>query len=272
MWFSYALPALALVTSLARPSLAQVKSDSNPMEKHDCPPNPALAMAHTVHFNATPPKEAWEVHAGDVEYHPDQGVSFAIHKQGQSPTIRSKFYFFGGRTEVHLKAAPGKGIISSIMLLSDNLDEVDWEIIGINETMALSNYFGKGKEIYTEGVEHQTPFNVFDDYHNYTCVWTKEQLEWWIDGARVRVLRREDALENGNLYPQTPMRLYMGIWAAGDPRLPEGTREWAGGDTEYDKGPFVMYVKKAHVEDFSTGKEYLYTGDSFSWESIEIVE
>ncbi|KAL2754089.1 glycoside hydrolase family 16 protein [Sodiomyces alcalophilus JCM 7366] len=272
MWHSFALPALALVATLARPGLAQVTSDCNPMNRTDCPPNPALGMAHTSHFNATPHSEAWEVHAGAVEYHPDDGVSFAIHKQGDSPTIRSKFYIFGGRTELHLKASAGKGIISSMMLLSDTLDEVDWEFVGINETMALSNYFGKGEEIYTEGVEHATPFNVFDDYHNYTTVWTKERLEWWIDGHRVRVLHREEALRNGELYPQTPMRLYLGIWAAGDPRLPEGTREWAGGDTEYDKGPYVMYIKKVHVEDFSSGKEYVYADDSFSWEGIDIIE
>ncbi|ROT41070.1 extracellular cell wall glucanase Crf1 [Sodiomyces alkalinus F11] len=272
MWRSFALPAFALVASLARPGLAQVHSDCNPMNETACPPNPAFGMDYTFHFNATPHRDAWETHAGAVEYHPDTGVSFAIHQQGDSPTIRSKFYFFGGRTEIHLRAAAGKGIISSMMWLSDTLDEVDWEFVGVNQTMALSNYFGKGEEIYTEGVNHVTPFNVFDDYHNYTTLWTRDRLEWWIDGERVRVLHRADALRDGYLYPQTPMRLYLGIWAGGDPRLPEGTREWAGGDTEYENGPYVMYIKKALVEDFSTGREYVYGDDSGSWESIDIVD
>lgn len=266
------LPALALVASFARPALAQVESDCNPIKGEKCDPNPALGMANTFNFNATPSAETWEPHAGKVEYSEENGVSFTINNQGDSPTIRSHFYIFGGRTEIHLKAAPGAGIISSVMLLSDTLDEVDWEFVGVNNSMALSNYFGRGEEIYTEGIEHGTPFNVFDDFHNYTTVWTEKELEWYVDGQRVRVLKREDALKGGKLYPQTPMRVYLGIWAGGDPRMPEGTREWAGGDTDYDGGPYTMYIKSAHVEDFSTGKEYAYGDDSGTWSSIEVVE
>ena len=35
-------------------------------------------------------------------------------------------YFFFGSLEVKMKAAPGDGIISSIVMESDALDEVDW--------------------------------------------------------------------------------------------------------------------------------------------------
>ncbi|KAM0277775.1 hypothetical protein ACHAQH_005568 [Verticillium albo-atrum] len=273
MWSSFTLPALALVATLSQNALAQVTSDCNPRNETDCTPNPALGMAHTFNFNATPSKELWETHVGPITFSDKDGAAFTITKQGDSPTLRSHFYFFGGRTEIILKAAAGKGIISSVMWLSDTLDEVDWEFVGVNSSMGLSNYFGKGEEIFTEGKEHPVPgAPVWDDFHNYTTTWTEDRLEWFIDGQSVRVLNKADALDGGNLFPQTPMRLYLGIWAGGDPNMPLGTRQWAGGDTEYDKGPFTMYVQKAHVQDYSTGKEYVYGDNSGSWESIEVVE
>ncbi|KAM0326365.1 hypothetical protein ACHAQA_006967 [Verticillium albo-atrum] len=273
MWSSLALPALALVATFSQNAFAQVTSDCNPMNETDCKPNPALGMAHTFNFNSTPSTKLWETKVGPISYSDKDGAGFTITKQGDSPTLRSHFYFFGGRTEIILKAAAGKGIISSVMWLSDTLDEVDWEFIGVNSSMGLSNYFGKGEEFFTEGKEHAVPgAPVWEDYHNYTTTWTENQLEWFIDGQSVRILNKADALQGGKLFPQTPMRLYLGIWAGGDPNLPLGTRQWAGGDTQYDEGPFTMYVKKAHVQDYSTGKEYVYGDDSGSWESIEVVE
>ncbi|CRK39441.1 hypothetical protein BN1708_001654 [Verticillium longisporum] len=273
MWSSLATPAFVLLATLSQNALAQVTSDCNPINETDCAPNPALGMAHTFNFNATPSKDLWETHVGPISFSDKDGAAFTITKQGDSPTLRSHFYFFGGRTEIILKAAAGKGIISSVMWLSDTLDEVDWEFVGVNSTTALSNYFGKGKEIFTEGKDHPVAgAPVWDDFHNYTTTWTEDRLEWFIDGQSVRVLNRADALEGGNLFPQTPMRLYLGIWAGGDPRLPKGTRDWAGGDTEYDKGPFTMHVQKAHVQDYSTGKEYVYGDKSGSWQSIQVVE
>lgn len=273
MWSTFALPAITLMAALTSQVAAQVVSDCNPMNGTDCPPNPAFGMDFNFNFNSTPDKNAWATHVGPVEYDSENGAAFTIKKQGDSPTIKSKFYFFGGRTEIIMKASPGAGIISSMMWVSDTLDEVDWEFVGSDPNHVQSNYFGKGKLVYTEGEEHLVPgAPVAEEFHNYTCDWTKERLEWWIDGNRVRVLERADALENGDSYPQTPMRLFLGIWAGGDPSLAEGTREWAGGDADYDAGPYTMYVKEAHVTDYSSGKEYAYGDDSGMWESIEIVD
>ena len=55
-----------------------------------------------------------------------RGAEFTINKQGDAPTIETDFYFFFGEAEVVMKAANGTGIVSSIVLESDDLDEVDW--------------------------------------------------------------------------------------------------------------------------------------------------
>ncbi|KAL2183679.1 concanavalin A-like lectin/glucanase [Thermothelomyces heterothallicus CBS 203.75] len=263
--------ALLVWSALVGNAAAQVHTDCYPMNK-TCPPDPAFGLDVNFNFNTTPNIDVWETQVGPVTWDPENGAGFTITKQGDSPTIRTKFYYFWGRTEVHMKAAKGTGVISSIMMLSDNLDEIDWEFFGGNKTTAQSNYFGKGVvPDVPNAVYHQIPGSVSDDFHNYTTVWTKDYLDFYIDGDKVRTLLPQDA-NNSYYYPQTPMRLSIGIWAGGDPRLPQGTRDWAGGTTDYSQGPFEMLVKSAHITDFSSGKEYVYTDRSGSWESIKIVE
>ena len=55
-----------------------------------------------------------------------QGAAFIINEEGDSPTIQTAFYFFFGHVDVKMKIASGTGIISSIVFLSDVLDEIDW--------------------------------------------------------------------------------------------------------------------------------------------------
>lgn len=263
----YLTPAAALLGLAA----AQVTSDCNPMNGTDCPADPGFGTSHFWNLNSSvTSNDLWKTTAGKVEYDAEKGGIFTINKQGDSPTIRTNFYFFFGRTEVVMKAATGQGIVSSMMWLSDVLDEVDWEFLGSNDTHGQSNYFAKGRQDYENAVWHPMT-KIQDDYHNYTTVWTKESLEWYIDGDHVRTLYAKDANNTEN-FPQTPVRMSIGIWAGGDPSLPEGTRAWAGGDTNYDDGPYNMYVKSVYVEDGSSGKEYKYGDDSGSWKSIEVVK
>ncbi|TLD22056.1 hypothetical protein PspLS_07697 [Pyricularia sp. CBS 133598] len=261
--------ALLASASLFGAAVAQVHTDCNPMQK-DCPPNPAFGIAHNFVFNKSQP--AWDTTVGPVTYDDENGATFTIAKQGESPTIRTQQYIFFGRVEIIMKASPGRGIISSVMLLSDNLDEIDWEFLGINNTMALTNYFGKGSDDFTNGKEIVVPGGpVQNEFHNYTIDWTKERLHWMINGNIVRTLTPADA-KNGERYPQTPCRLSLGIWAGSDPRLAQGTREWAGGDTDFSKGPFSMHVKSTYIKDYSSGKEYAFSDRSGSYQSIKIVE
>jgi hypothetical protein len=57
------------------------------------------------------------------------------------PTIETIGAALFGLFEVKVKAAPGVGVISSIVLQSDVRDEVDWEFIGGEDYRVQSNYF-----------------------------------------------------------------------------------------------------------------------------------
>ncbi|KAI1824980.1 concanavalin A-like lectin/glucanase domain-containing protein [Xylaria intraflava] len=271
---SHRRPAAAfslLAAALLAPAAAQLSTKCNPMQK-TCPPDPALGTAHTFYFNSTPADGLFTSEANPISFDSNNGATFVISKKGDAPTLAADFYFFFGRTEVLMKAASGQGIISSIVWGSDTLDEVDWEFKGGNDSFVFSNYFGKGDSNDTNtGGDHQVSGSIYD-LHNYTSVWTQEKLEWHLDGNLVRTLLPADA-HNGTHYPQTPMTLRLGSWVGGDTEAQApGTVEWAGGPTDYTKGPFTMYVQSARVEDYSTGKEYQYTDNTGSWQSIKVVE
>ena len=257
---------LLLLAAAAGIASAQVTTSCNPLNA-TCPADPAFGTSHNFNFNESVNGDLWENFGGPVTFDPTTGAAFTINKQGDSPTLRTKFYFFFGRTEIWLKAAAGQGIVSSTMWLSDDLDEVDLEFLGTKDSSS-TNYFGKGYQYYKNAAVFPTT-GIHDDYHNYTTMWTEDSLEWWIDGQLVRTLTPQEANNTLN-YPQTPMRLNIGIWAGGDPSLPKGTQEWAGGITDYSQGPFTMYIKNVMITDYSSGQEYTYGDHSGSYKSIAI--
>lgn len=247
---------------------AQTWTACNPLNSTNCPTNPALGMNYTFDFTkSTADSAVWNTTGGTVQYGTD-GAGMAITMRGETPTIQSNFYFFFGVVEVWMKAATGQGVISSIVLQSDDLDEVDWEFIGGNDTHAETNYFGKGNTTSYDRAIYFPVDKPQEYFHNYTTLWTAEKLEWYIDGKLVRTLLYKEANQGKN-FPQTPMNVRIGIWAGGDSVNRNGTIEWAGGLTDYKKGPYTMYVQSTRVTDFSTGSEYKYGDKTGSWQSIQ---
>lgn len=193
-----------------------------------------------------------------------------VDSSGDSPQLISRFYIMFGHVSVRMKAAPGAGIVSSLVLQSDTLDEIDYEWLGAIPTEVQSNYFGKGDtSSYTRGAFHQTMDNQAN-FITYDIEWTAEQVIWSIDGVPVRVLTPQTA--EANQYPQTPMQVKFGAWSGGDPANPEGTIAWARGPTDYSQGPFNMIVESISVTDYSTGSAYRYIGNSGNLDSIVAVD
>jgi hypothetical protein len=69
---------------------------------------------------------SWVASTGTSLTWGSNGAEFIIKTKDDAPTITSDFYIFFGYVEVKMKAANGIGIVSSIVLESDDLDEIDW--------------------------------------------------------------------------------------------------------------------------------------------------
>lgn len=159
----------------------------------------------------------------------DSGLELTLSQKGQSITAQSQFYIMFGKLEVIMEAAQGTGIISTLVLLSNDLDEIDVEIMGGNSSFAESNWYGWGDQNQRNALYH--PVDNVHNQHNYTIEWTQEQLVWHIDGNVARTVPYNKPHE----YPQSPCFIRFGVWAAGDSDQP-GTVTWAGGKTDWSKG------------------------------------
>jgi len=274
---SFALSTAALIAGLISTTTAQTHTDCNPLNTTGCPDMEALGGNATFNWNKTgiPNNDKiWRMpNQGKIDWN-EKGATFAIERSGDSPTANSVFYMLFGRLEVVMKVATGKGIISSAILQSEALDEIDWEFRG-DDKMILTNYFGKGDtETYDRGKDFDLGFAPQDDYHNYTIDWTKDRIKWYVDDKEVRELTPEEA-KNGTRYPQTPMNIRLGSWAAGDPNKNDpGVIEWAGGVTDFDKSPYIMTIQSVYAEDYTKAAKYSWEGMDASgdWETVKVIQ
>jgi hypothetical protein len=144
---SLAYAAIAGLASFLPTALAQTHSLCNPLNTTDCPSMQALGGNATFLFNKTGIPSNGKVwiksNQGDMGFDQTDGATFTVARSGDSPTVQSKFYMLFGRLEVVMKAAKGLGIVSSAILQSEALDEIDWEFLGQNEERVFTNYFGK---------------------------------------------------------------------------------------------------------------------------------
>lgn len=266
--------AVALAASLVS---AQTHSECDPTKKDGCP-NPKAVGSQIVNidFRKGANKFFKLADGTSLKYDKDLGAVFSIASDTQAPTIHANPYIFFGQVDVTVRAARGKGIVTSVVLQSDDLDEIDWEWLGGDATQVQTNYFSKGcTETYDRG-GFSPVADPINQFHTYTIKWTPEQLDWIIDGAVVRTLKNT-GVEGCSGYPQSPMQLRVGTWVAGREGAPQGTIDWAGGIADFADGPFDGYYQTIRVQDFMGGQgateatEYVYTDRSGKWQSIKVV-
>lgn len=271
MHFSRSTAAAALAASLPFVA-AQTSTSCSPLEK-TCPADPGLAVSSfsSDFTSGSGAAKSWSTAQGTTLTYGDNGAEFTISKAGQAPTFQSDFYIFFGRVEVTMQAAPGTGIVSSIVLESDDLDEIDWEFLGGNTAQVETNFFGKGNTTVYDRAIYYSVESPQTTFHTYTIDWSTEKLDFIIDGTTVRSIPYSDPLAlGGKNYPQTPMRVKLGNWAGGGPGEPKGTVQWAGGNTDFSQAPFTMYVKSVAITNYKPAHSYVYGDMSGSWQSIKM--
>jgi hypothetical protein len=90
-----------------------------------CLSDTALGKTITVDFTSGDSSE-FTVADGTTITYGDDGAEFIMSSDGAAKTITSNWYIFFGKVEVTMKAANGTGVVSSFVMESDDLDEIDW--------------------------------------------------------------------------------------------------------------------------------------------------
>ncbi|TIA79674.1 concanavalin A-like lectin/glucanase [Aureobasidium pullulans] len=268
------LTQLATFFALAAVSIADT---CNPLNAR-CPPNVGLATsAYEVDFTkqSSIPSE-WTISDWATVKFGSKGAEFTVSKRFESPQLWTNFYIHYGKVEIVAQVAPGTGIVSSAVLMSDDADEIDWEWSGNNfrdsAGKGQNNYYGKG---IVGDYDRGSFFSVASpqtQFHTYTIDWTSTALTWSVDGTIVRTLLAANTDSGSHQYPQTPAKFQLGIWAGGDPGNAWGTVDWAGGYTDFTKAPFTMYVKSVKITNYNPAYAYNWTDSSGSSKSIKIVQ
>jgi len=267
------LSALTLVNG-------QTFTSCNPTTNSSCPADPGLGTTVTTDFTKGP-GAGWVLEDGTSMSYGSQGAQFVISKDTDAPTIYYDKYIMFGKVTVTLKASPGDGTVSSFILESDDLDEIDWEWLGTSDVNVESNFFGKGNTTTYDRALYHPVTDPIGTFSTYTIDWTAASTNWYINGALVRTLSYGDPLAvYGQNYPQTPMRVKMGNWvgcvdaAAMANTATQGTCQWAMGTStsyiDWNSNPsFTMYVQSVTIQDYGSGGNYVYTDESGSWQSIK---
>lgn len=172
--------------------------------------------------------------------------------------VSSTKYLFFGKVSATMKSSRDKGVITAFILFSDVQDEIDYEFVGYDLTHPQSNYYAQGILNYSNS-ENSTTSDTFENYHDYEIDWQEEKIDWYIDGDKVRTLKKEDtwnATTKKYDYPQTPARVQFSLWPGGDSRNGLGTIEWAGGAIDWDSediqkyGYYYAFVKNITIEPY----------------------
>jgi hypothetical protein len=93
-------------------------------------------------------------------------------------------------------------------------------------------------------------------------------MTFLIDGAPVRTVKAADAKGK---FPQTPMRLKLGIWAGGDASRTKDQVSWAGGVIDWSKAPYEAVIDSVKIVNYNPAEQYRYKDQSGTWQSIDII-
>lgn len=139
MHFSRSTAAAAALVAIPA-ALAQTSTSCNPLDK-TCPEDTGLDSQTFVSdfTSGSSAAASWSMATGTTLTYGTQGAEFIISKAGEAPTISTDFYFLFGRVDIKMQAAPGTGIVSSLVLESDDLDEIDLEWLGGDTTQVETN-------------------------------------------------------------------------------------------------------------------------------------
>ncbi|KAK8438703.1 hypothetical protein ACI3LY_001235 [Candidozyma auris] len=248
---------LRLFWILSAAALTVSSSPCNPTQDKSCvAQNDALSTAVFEPLTKAPTHLSSNVAAPSITFGAE-GAKMRIFERGENSQLFSTSYILYGRAEAQIRASHGKGVISSMYMQSDDLDEIDVaEFFGGEPHKFQTNYFVKGN---ISNYDRDRYHNVYDDltqeWHTFGVEWTPEAMFWYYNG---QIVRRVRSAHNTQGFPSSPMQLKFSLWVGGEPKNHPGTIEWAGGEADWKELPYEMGIRNVRLVDYSSGEKYVY--------------
>ncbi|OOQ91112.1 putative glycosidase crf2 [Penicillium brasilianum] len=220
----------------------------------------------------------------------DGNLLMTMPKNSVGTLFANNHYIWYGKISGKIKSSRGKGVVTAFILLSDVKDEIDYEWVGADLTAVQTNYYWQGVlDWHNSGNASVSDQDTFDNWHTYEIDWQPDQTQWIVDGEVKRTLKKSDtwnSTANRYQYPQTPSRLQMSLWPAGQASNAQGTIDWAGGEIDWDsqdikeKGYYYATIGQVDVTCYSapsgtqqTGNNsYIYTSEAALVNNVAITD
>ena len=137
--------------------------------------------------------------------------------------IQSRAFYGHGRFTVRMKSNIKSGTVSSFFLMNKwepgrwFHKEIDIEFLGKDprtvQFVTHRYYSDQGPQAMGHAHVVQLPFGYGDGFHDYSILWTKDKVEWSVDGKRI--------WETAENVPDVPLAIMMNHWG------PDPTNEWS---------------------------------------------
>jgi beta-glucanase (GH16 family) len=201
----------------------------------------------------------------------DGNLIMTMPKNSVGTLFANNHYIWYGKISGKIKSSRGKGVVTAFILLSDVKDEIDYEWVGADLTNVQTNYYWQGVlDWHNSGNISVDGSDTFNDWHTYEIDWTPEKVDWIVDGSVQRTLKKADTYNETSKqfqFPQTPSRLQMSLWPAGQASNAQGTIDWAGGAIDWNsediqsKGYDYATVGEVSVKCYEAPSDVKTTGD-----------
>ncbi|MFD1095009.1 glycoside hydrolase family 16 protein [Salegentibacter chungangensis] len=121
---------------------------------------------------------------------------------------KDKFEFQYGIVEVRAKVPAGHGLWPAVWMLGANINEAGWpgsgeidimEFVGRQPDVIHTSLHTPASHGDTENTMETHVENVTEDFHTYKIDWSKEAIEFYIDGEKVYTFSPEE--KNEKTYP-----------------------------------------------------------------------
>ncbi|XP_058079534.1 probable xyloglucan endotransglucosylase/hydrolase protein 28 [Magnolia sinica] len=103
--------------------------------------------------------------------------------------------------------------MSNADIFQKNHDELDFEFLGNirgKEWRIQTNVYGNGSTAIGREERYGLWFDPSEDFHQYSILWTADQIIFYVDNIPIREIKRNEAM--GVDFPSKPMSLYATIW------------------------------------------------------------
>lgn len=173
----------------------------------------------------------------------NNGLLLTMPKNSVGTVLSSTDYMWYGKVSATFKSSHLQGVVSAFILFSDVKDEIDYEFVGADTNTVQTNYYWQGVLDWTHG-RNISVENTHENFFTYSIDWTPDQITWAVDDQPGRVLKKSDTWNETTksyMYPQTPSRIQLSLWPAGQASNAEGTVAWAGGEIDWNAEDIQKY-------------------------------